>query len=186
MFRLTFTLAAALYAGFVIWGDPTAIATDAEGEAPTLTMAASAEGANFDRPVILETNASSRAQVARDDSALPDAAFIAASAPAPRSYDEPRLIGAPTRISLTAPAIEAAPALEVAVVSDTGLDERMKVSGSRVNLRSGPSTGNGVIDSLVRGTVVEQLGDPGNGWVELRDVSTGVTGYMAARFLEPA
>ena len=178
MFRLTFTLAAALYASFVIWGDPGDVAAIRE-PAPVIL----AEGA--DAPVRLETNASSRAQVTRDVVA-PEPALIAASAPAPaESFGEAVLIGEPTRVSLVDPA-KAVVTETAAATSTEASDAMMKVSGSRVNLRSGPSTGNGVVDSLVRGTLVEQIGDPVNGWVELRDVATGATGFMAARFLEPA
>ncbi|UWQ21254.1 SH3 domain-containing protein [Jannaschia sp. W003] len=179
MFRLTFTLAAALYAGFVIWGDPDQLAEE-RAPAPVIL----AENAAPDGPVVLETNASSRAQVTRDAAAAPAAALIAAAAPAPAdTFSQPALIGEPKRVSLVEPA---ATPVAVTTASVDGVEGLMKVSGSRVNLRLGPSTGNGVVDSLVRGTLVEQIGDPVNGWVELRDVATGATGYMAARFLEPA
>ena len=68
----------------------------------------------------------------------------------------------------TAPVTEAAKALFV--------------SGSRVNVRGGPSTSYGVIASVTYGTEVQDLGDAGQGWRAIR-LPSGDRGYMAARFL---
>lgn len=57
------------------------------------------------------------------------------------------------------------------------------VTGSRVNVRGGPSTDYGVIASLTRGTPVGDLGDAGEGWRIIRLMETGERGYMAGRFL---
>ncbi|MEP3298481.1 MAG: SH3 domain-containing protein [Pseudoruegeria sp.] len=56
------------------------------------------------------------------------------------------------------------------------------VSGNRVNMRSGPSTQNQVVAALARGTATELLGRTG-GWVHIRDLNSGNTGYMSANFL---
>ena len=53
------------------------------------------------------------------------------------------------------------------------------VSGSRVNVRGGPGTDFNVVASLSRGDQVEVINDPGNGWVQMRPVSGGPTGWMA-------
>lgn len=57
------------------------------------------------------------------------------------------------------------------------------VSGSRVNVRGGPSTDYGVISSLGYGTQVEDLGHAADGWREIRLLETGERGFMAGRFL---
>ncbi|MBV7408483.1 SH3 domain-containing protein [Maritimibacter sp. DP1N21-5] len=57
------------------------------------------------------------------------------------------------------------------------------VSGSSVNVRGGPSTSFGVIDALGYGTPVQDLGDAGEGWREIRLLETGETGYMSGQFL---
>ncbi len=54
------------------------------------------------------------------------------------------------------------------------------VSGRRVNMRSGPGVRYPVISSLSRGEQVEVLNDPGNGWLKLRPIEGGPTGWMAA------
>ena len=61
---------------------------------------------------------------------------------------------------------------------DTNTDYRV-VSGSRVNVRGGPGTNYGGVDSLVRGDRVEVLEDPGTGWVRMRSAQGGTVGWMA-------
>lgn len=38
--------------------------------------------------------------------------------------------------------------------------------------------------SLSLGSVTEALGPEKNGWIEIRDLNTGLSGYMSAQFLE--
>lgn len=54
-----------------------------------------------------------------------------------------------------------------------------KVSGNRVNVRGGPSTNYGVGSKLTRGAEVVILEDNGDGWVKMRPVDGGETGWMA-------
>ncbi|MEX3016930.1 SH3 domain-containing protein [Gymnodinialimonas hymeniacidonis] len=60
-----------------------------------------------------------------------------------------------------------------------------RVTGNNVNFRAGPSTNTAVLAGLVRGDEVEFLADAPDGWAHLRVLSSGLEGYMAARFLEP-
>ncbi len=59
----------------------------------------------------------------------------------------------------------------------------MYVQASAVNMRSGPSTQNGVIGRLTRGMEVVNMGDAAPGWSQIRVVSTGQRGFMASKFL---
>ena len=52
------------------------------------------------------------------------------------------------------------------------------IAGDLANMRSGPGTDFGKVDQLSRGTSVEILDRRGD-WVELRDLNTGQTGWMA-------
>ena len=199
MMRLTFTLLVALYAGFVIWGRPADGVADVDDDAPPTRILA-AEAADYERPMILaDDDASGAVPVTREAPAqivVPDAATIAASAPDPSdTYDAPAPIGQPVRISLVDdPAVDGV--IETssdrtgnAALSDALTDvavERMVVTGSRVNLRDGPSTANAVVTSLPGGTEVEALGGSSGNWMELRDPATGATGWMSANFLSPA
>ncbi|WP_281823346.1 SH3 domain-containing protein [Jannaschia rubra] len=184
MFKLTFILAVALYGGFVVWGQApeqdVQIVVDRPAEVPVSTS-----GSEFDRPVILASTDSTGAAVTRTavtETIVPDASLIAASAPAPGDVlAEPRRIGEPTVVSLLTP--ESRPATSEAVADTAGM---LRVSGSRVNMRSGPSTSDAIVDSLAGGTLAEPLGEPVDGWIRIRDVATGATGYMSAQFLDPA
>ncbi|WP_204113000.1 SH3 domain-containing protein [Shimia biformata] len=58
-----------------------------------------------------------------------------------------------------------------------------EVNGNRVNMRAGPGTGYQVLDTLVRGQVVEVLTTEANGWSKLRVVDTQRIGWMSSRLL---
>ncbi len=57
------------------------------------------------------------------------------------------------------------------------------VAGSRVNMRTGPGTNFGVIETLPGGTEAEILSVDANGWANIRITNTGVEGWMAERLL---
>lgn len=61
--------------------------------------------------------------------------------------------------------------------------EMRYVSASAVNLRAGPSTRNGIVDRLTRGTAVLITGDTGTGWSQIKVADSGQRGFMASRFL---
>lgn len=56
------------------------------------------------------------------------------------------------------------------------------VTGSRVNFRAGPSTGDRVIGSLGQGAAVEVMGSSDGAWVNIRD-GDGRIGYISGQFL---
>lgn len=58
------------------------------------------------------------------------------------------------------------------------------VTGDRVNVRAGPSTGDRVVTALGRGAAVQALGAQDAEWVNIRDAD-GRMGYIAGRFLSP-
>ena len=63
--------------------------------------------------------------------------------------------------------------------------ELLYVTGSRVNLRAGPSTGHAVLGKLGRGDVAVLLGPGPVGWTRIRDVETGSVGFMSSDFPSP-
>ncbi|PWK60292.1 SH3 domain-containing protein [Roseicyclus mahoneyensis] len=75
----------------------------------------------------------------------------------------------------------------VVASSSGGLPERdlVEITGNHVNLRAGPSTDTAVLGALVRGDRAELIAASGDGWVQIRAVSTGTIGYMADRFVSP-
>ena len=64
--------------------------------------------------------------------------------------------------------------------------EPVRIAGSRVNIRSGPGTENGVVTTLDGGVVVEVLSRAENGWVEIRLPDDLGTGWVSGTLVEPA
>lgn len=118
---------------------------------------------------------------------------IAAAEEAPLAvpFDQPQVTRAATiEIPAIAPEQEAqivAASLELPVIEPAAeslnVDLRA-VSGSRVNMRTGPGTDYGVLDKLVRGTQAEVIEVTGDGWARIRVVETGQVGWMAERLLD--
>jgi hypothetical protein len=82
-------------------------------------------------------------------------------------------------VAVEEPAVEAEP---TPVAS--ALDLRA-VAGSRVNMREGPGTNYGVIDTLTGGTEAEVIEVNADGWARIRLIGTNQTGWMAERLLNP-
>lgn len=70
-------------------------------------------------------------------------------------------------------------------VSETSAQPRNLwfVTGSRVNLRSGPGTGNAVIGQVVWGDAAEVL-DDADGWYQIRTADGSVSGWIFGKFLD--
>lgn len=60
------------------------------------------------------------------------------------------------------------------------------IEASRANIRSGPSTGAPVVESLSRGEEVLVISDAGERWVRIRIEGDGVEGWIARSLLRPA
>lgn len=88
------------------------------------------------------------------------------SAPQP-----PRATSQPGKATSTATAHE--------VTATSMVADVRKVTGSSVNMRSGPGTKFGRLAHLKGGTRVAVLRDPGNGWLKIRALETGRVGWMA-------
>ena len=75
------------------------------------------------------------------------------------------------------------PVVAAAVPSDENL---YAVSVNRANMRNGPSTRNGVIAKLERGTAVQLLPSSSGSWVKLRVVETNRVGWISKKLLKKA
>lgn len=64
-------------------------------------------------------------------------------------------------------------------VSATAVTDIRTVTGSRVNVRGGPSTDHDIVSRLEQGDAVEVLQDTGQGWVRMRPLDGGPEGWMA-------
>jgi hypothetical protein len=165
MLRLTLMLCAAIYAVLVIYSDGRprtdgASAADAGiAAAPGRSAPAWSEGAGR--------------LVTADGRSLEIAAVID---PVSMREDSRTIRRVSTRAPDTVTASASAGQPEAPLV---------EVTGSSVNLRAGPSTGDAVLDALARGARAELIAASGNGWARIRTVETGTVGYMADRFLSP-
>lgn len=71
----------------------------------------------------------------------------------------------------------------VEIAAATDVVDLRAVAGSRVNMRSGPGTDYGVLDTLPRGTETEVLEVDATGWARIRVIGSGQIGWMAERLL---
>ena len=75
----------------------------------------------------------------------------------------------------------------VPVVAAVPSDENLyAVSVNRANMRNGPSTRNGVIGKLERGTAVQLLHSSSGSWVKLSVVETNRVGWISKKLLKKA
>lgn len=94
-----------------------------------------------------------------------------------RSTDTAGLTESP--VSMIVPADEEDASAETAPAVDL-----RAVNGSSVNLRTGPGQDHPVLTRLARGTTVQVLEDPGDGWVRLQVVPQGRIGWIADFLLD--
>lgn len=103
---------------------------------------------------------------------------VAAPAPQPEPAPEPQPEPEPEPEVIATPEPEPAPEPEQPTVLPV-----LYVTGSTVNMRAGPTTRDGVVAKLTRGTAVDDLGVASEGWSQIRVIATGKRGFMATRFL---
>ncbi len=168
MLRLTLMLSAAIYAGLVIYGDPSR--SDGLVTTPDVARAATPTA-----PALASARSGDAMLTTANGQVLEIAAFI----------NPVRLV--PNDLTRVASVTTVSPIEEQIIASASVADPALpivRVTGNRVNVRSGPSTNNTVVGSLSRGQEAELVASLGNGWAQIRGVATGVEGYMADRFLE--
>ncbi|HBQ36199.1 MAG TPA: hypothetical protein DD729_05080 [Rhodobacteraceae bacterium] len=56
------------------------------------------------------------------------------------------------------------------------------ITGTRVNVREGPSTSYAVLDKVAYGEAFEVVSDPNADWIKIRIEGDGVEGYIVKRF----
>ena len=102
--------------------------------------------------------------------------------PEPEPEREPTL-AAPQDPGLSAPDDAVDEAVRLALEPDKVI---LTVTGSRVNVRSGPSTNYAVISSVAAGDEVELMSYEGQSWARIRLPGGERVGFMARSFLAPA
>ena len=77
-------------------------------------------------------------------------------------------------------AAEAAPA-EAADALDPDV---WYVTGTTVNVRAGPGTGNAVVAQVSLGDAAEVLAESGDGWMQIRPEGSDTVGWISRRFMD--
>ena len=166
MLRLSIFACAVIYVGLTIMSERSVANAEAAGDQATPVMRAKAaqEAAQEAAPATFVT---------ADGRRLSIAAVIDPSQRDGAQGDVPHVV-TPRMADFVAPAAAAGPTLPLA-----------EVTGTRVNLRAGPSTGDPVLTALRLGDQVELIGATGDGWAQIRAIADGHEGFMAIRFLTP-
>ncbi len=176
--RLTTLLCASLYLAMVIFGTEQPGTATAEAAAPEPVQPVSARGtfSPATEPLLINANFTASPEpavtpaVAIEDVSPAAAPIPPAAAEDPAEAEDSGLL----RIGkFDAPA---------SVLQDKGIDV-VEVSGTVVNLRAGPSTGNDIVGTLRRGARAELIETAENGWMRIRDLDSGAEGYMSGKFL---
>ena len=122
----------------------------------------------------------STAELTPTEPETPEPVFTSLATPLPEAQDETA-----TDVNSILATIVDSPVEETVVevaVSEPTLDIRY-VSGTRVNMRSGPGTSYAVLDTLDGGTATEVLEVDASGWARIRLSGTDRIGWMAERLL---
>jgi len=167
MLRLALLLGAAVYAGLVIFSEPAADVAGSVEVARAATPLDVTMPASRSNPDIFVTADGRELRIAAviDPGALDDGS------------SEIALVSTGGTDTITSSASAGVPE-----VPDLPLVE---ITGNHVNLRAGPSTGDAVLGAMARGEHAELMASPGNGWVQIRALSTGVEGFMSDSFVSP-
>jgi len=199
MIRLTFITLAGLFAAMLVWGTES-------GEQPVAALAESI-GAPVETTIV-ETVAEPEpivdpvaelvielAETTTPEPSEEDAEEVArlntidlTAPPKPstlivvQSSDAPA--GEPLLTAVTA-AVNEAVTEAVADTAASASPRLLAVNARSVNLRAGPSTSLAIVGNLKRGEQAELIAEAADGWLQIREISTGQIGYMAGRFLDP-
>ncbi len=187
MIRMMFVLLAGLFAAMLIWGTDTtniqskSITKAVLEEPPKEVVEPDFAESLVDQFVEESQIAEPPLAVSAETKTIPAAGLEANVT----DLESINLTGAQaTKVLKVFKATDAPPDAAVPVVIPE-VGRLLIVTGTSVNMRSGPSTTWEVIGNLRRGAKAELVAQADGGWLQIRDVVTGRVGYMAGRFLEP-
>ena len=171
MIRLTVVTLAALYAVLNVFGENRGEAEDVARTEPLEINLIQASVLPSDAEVTLPVSPSSISETEAVQLAL------AAGAELRAQRKLVPLQGSVETVTPELPTADAKPA-EIAVSYWT-------VTGSRVNLRSGPGTSNDVVGQVSNGLQAEVLADR-DGWYQIRTADGSASGWIFGKFLQPS
>lgn len=168
MFRMTFITLVSVYLVLVIFGN---------GGAESMAQSPAAKTPK-EAPTISATMA--LAQADKVDLVVPAAFVTEEPADQAPSVTPARLAPMP------GPALRPSPEYRAQEVPATVTGGTLwAVNSATLNVRSGPSTGNAVIDRLSRGEQVLVTAES-NGWMKIRIEGDGIDGWVSKKLLRPA
>lgn len=171
MIRLTLLLAFCIWLVFVLGPEPAPPQAEAEEPQAPVTNASGTV-----TEITLETGETWQVDRVITTSAVPE---------------DPQSVIAPPPDDTVANAAEEDAVEEPAVVPEDEPAETtadvllLYVTGTRVNLRAGPSTDTAIVTALTQGTATELIAEAPDGWYEIRDPASGTSGFMSGDFLSP-
>ena len=159
--KLVFNTLVGCFLVLAIWGRDAPQGLSAEGTGPEVAMAAT-DPTGLADPVKLVP--ATPAAAAGPASITP--LVIQARMPGPALRPSPEHRAAPAPVEMAG-------------------GQLWEVAANRLNVRAGPSTGQGVVDQVTRGEQVLVVSDSGSDWVRIRIEGDGVEGWVARRLLRP-
>lgn len=200
MIRMTLVLIMALMGVMLIAGRDAEVADNGASSRPLQPAAdRSAEAGDGEilplAPSTDQANAPASAAIAPGET-VDDARAIELAIAATESADAP-VAPSPRRVLITSRSVEpisdlSTTADEIADTDDApgsqtdsaGSDDGLWfVTGSRVNLRAGPSTSDAVVGQAVLGQRAEVVQETADGWFQIRVRDSGQSGYIFGQFL---
>ncbi|MEM8803351.1 MAG: SH3 domain-containing protein [Pseudomonadota bacterium] len=171
MFRLLVVTLVAIFGILQVFGDPARRPEPvARSSALEVELIPAAYLPSVDDPVTTYVSPISDAEAVKMALAAGDDLRQTRSAAALRGTSLAPPAPETVAIVVTEPAVEA-PAL-------------WNVTGTRVNLRSGPGTSNAIVGQVTQGTQAEMLSEA-DGWYEIRSTDGAVSGWIFGKFLQP-
>lgn len=170
MFRLIAATLAALYGILYVFGD--------EARRPAEVSRAEPLGFEFlSTTTIPAGTPTGRVHV----SEISDREAIDLALAAGKSVRDERKIKPSRTVAVAAVSVE--PAAEAPAPAAEDVSRYWYVTGSRVNLRGGPSTSDAVVGQVTLGTEAEVLADA-DGWYQIRLADGSASGWIFGKFLD--
>jgi len=122
-------------------------------------------------------------EVVQASVASPEAISLSQSDPVPAPLVTPARL-----VRMPGPALRPSPEhAQKAALTEASADASLwVVTANRLNVRSGPSTGNPVVDRISRGEEVLVVSDSSAPWVRIRIEGDGIEGWVSRKLLAPA
>lgn len=174
LLNMTLVLLAVLFGSMVLVGEqPRSQGSNGDDDLASLAEALETNGVTAVTADTSKALALTAPEEPQD--AVVETASVTTATPEPEAVVQPAVASTETTVGVPTPVKQT----EVEQITPTV--RFAIVLGNRVNVRSGPSTQNGVIGKVVKNQEVELLGYSENGWANI--IVNGEEGFMSGDFL---